>query len=99
MKPVLVLPSWPPLFLLLFDQVAAIRASRREFAQLVADHILGDVDRHMAATIMNANGMPDHLREDRARPAPGLNRGFLIFQVQLLNFFEQFGVYERPLFQ
>ena len=45
--------------------VAAERARRRELAQLVADHVLGDVDRHVAAPVVDGDRVADHLREDR----------------------------------
>jgi hypothetical protein len=36
----------------------------REFSQFVADHILTDIDRHVAPAIVNGNRVTDHLRED-----------------------------------
>src|SRR5690349_362737 len=88
-----------PLLLFLFDEVAAIGTSRREFAQLVSDHVLGHIDRHMAAAIVYRNRVSDHLREYGAGPTPGTDHNFFAFLVQLLNFFEQLGADERPLFQ
>jgi hypothetical protein len=55
---------------LLFLNMPAVGARRRKFAQAVPDHILGDVDRHMAASIMHSNGVPDHLGKDGAGTAP-----------------------------
>jgi hypothetical protein len=36
-----------------------------EFTQLVPNHILFDVDRHMPSTVMNGNGVADHMWKDR----------------------------------
>ncbi len=41
-----------------------------KFAQLVPNHVFGDVDRNMPSTIMNRDGVPHHLREDGAVAAP-----------------------------
>ena len=59
-----------PLLLFLLDQMTAICARWREFAELVADHVLGHVHGHVAASIMNGNRVTDHLRDNRAGPAP-----------------------------
>src|SRR5437870_1955171 len=45
--------------------VAAEVARRCELAELVADHVLGDVNRHVAPTVVHGDGVRDHLREDR----------------------------------
>src|SRR5258706_2069833 len=68
-----------PLLLLFLDEVAAIGTSRREFAQLVSDHILGHVDRHMAAAIVYRNRVSDHLREYGAGPTPGADHDLFAF--------------------
>src|SRR2546430_3045380 len=43
-------------------------AGRRKLTQLVADHVLADVDRHMASAIVDRNGVADELRKDRGVP-------------------------------
>src|SRR3712207_7992049 len=45
--------------------MAAEQARRRKLAQLMADHVLGDKHRDMAAAVMNGDGVAHHLREDR----------------------------------
>jgi len=50
------------------------------------NHILGDVDRHMAPTIMHGKSMTDHLREDGARPTPRSDDGLIAALVHLFNF-------------
>jgi hypothetical protein len=65
----------------------------------MTDHVFADVNRHMATTIMHSNGVSHHLREDGAGAAPGSDDGLLTSIIHLLNFFQEFGAYERPLFE
>jgi hypothetical protein len=51
-------------------------------------HILGDVNRHMPASIVDGNGMPDHLREDGAVTAPGANHFLLAPFIHELDFLQ-----------
>jgi len=67
--------------------MAAERASGSKFAQAVSNHILGDVDRHVAAAIMHGDGMPYHLGKDHARATPGSENLLFAFRVHLFNFF------------
>src|SRR5208282_5055625 len=48
-------------------------AGRREFAELVADHLLGDRHRHMLVAVVDAEGEADELRQDGRTPAPDLD--------------------------
>ena len=79
--------------------MASVSTRWSELTQFVTHHVFGDVDRYVAAAIMHSNGMSYHLREDRAGTAPSTDNGFLIFIIQLLNFFEELRAYERPFFQ
>src|SRR5437763_2780106 len=38
---------------------------QRELAELVADHGLGDVDRHVLAAVVDRDGVADHVGDDR----------------------------------
>jgi predicted RNA-binding protein len=51
------------------------------------NHILGDVDRHMAPAIMDSKCMANHLREDGARPTPRSDDRLIAALVHLFNFF------------
>jgi hypothetical protein len=53
--------------------MAAEGTGGRKLAQLVPDHILADIDRHMTPPIMHGNGMADHLWEDSRGPRPSLD--------------------------
>jgi hypothetical protein len=43
----------------------------------MANHILSNIDRHVPAPIVDSYGMPDHLGENGAGPAPGAYHLFL----------------------
>ena len=51
--------------------MAAVGARRRELAELVADHRLGDEHGHVLAAVVDGDRVADHLREDRRRARPG----------------------------
>ena len=64
----LLLPSVisPPYFTgSLAAGVAAERAGRHELAQLVTDHVLGDVHADVTAAVVHGEGVTDEGREDR----------------------------------
>ena len=54
-------------------------------AQLVADHILGDVHGHMTAAVVDGDGVSDEGREDRGGTAPGLDDLLVAALVHLID--------------
>src|SRR5699024_5744213 len=60
-----------------------------ELAELVADHILGHIDRHMLAAVVNGEGVADELREDGGGAAPGLDDALLAALVHGFDFLHQ----------
>src|SRR5262245_13392561 len=54
-------------------RVALEDARRRELAELVPDHVLGDVDRNVLVAVVDAERQPDELRQDGRSPAPDLD--------------------------
>jgi len=68
--------------------VTAVGARGGKFAQTMTNHILGDIDGDMAATIMDGDRMPNHLREDYACPAPSANDFLIALFVHGINFYE-----------
>src|SRR5690606_25215919 len=72
---------------------------RGELAQLVAHHVLGDVNGHMLPAVMDGDGVAHHLRGDGRRPGPGLDDPTLPGLVQLLDALHQLGVHIGPLLQ
>src|SRR5699024_1203917 len=71
--------------------VAAEGAGGRKLAQLVADHVLGDVDGNVAAPVVNGYRMPDEGREYRRGAAPGLQDLLLAGLVELIDALQQLG--------
>ena len=59
-----------------------------KFAQAMANHVLGNVDRNVAATVMHCNRMPNHLGEDGAGAAPGADDLLFAFLVHIFNSFQ-----------
>src|SRR5436305_14053638 len=45
-------------------------ARRSELTELVADHALGDEDRHVLATVVDGDGVPKHRRHDHRTSRP-----------------------------
>ena len=68
--------------------VAAERAGRHELAQLVTDHVLGDVHADVTAAVMHSEGVTDEGREDRRAAGPGLEDLFLAGFVQFIDSLE-----------
>src|SRR6267142_1369604 len=73
---------------LLVAGVAVKGAGRREFAELVTDHVLGHQHRDEFVAVVDPEGQPDKLRKDRRPPrprpdhlvAPGPTRLFRLFE-------------------
>jgi hypothetical protein len=51
------------------------------------NHILGDVDRHMAPAIVHSKCMTNHLREDSTRPTPRSDDILVAALVHIFDFF------------
>ena len=89
----------PALHVLLLAGVVAERAGGRELAQLVPDHRLGDVHRHVLAAVVDGDGVADHLGDDRGPARPGLDDLLLAGRVQRVHLLQQVVVDERALLQ
>jgi hypothetical protein len=70
---------------------------RGELAKFVADHRFGDEDGNMLSTVVHANCVADHLREDRRCPGPRADHGLLSCLIHLLDPLEESLLHERPL--
>src|SRR6195952_1820224 len=66
------LPISAPLRLLV-GRVAREGAGRRELAELMPHHLLGNVHRDVLLPVVHTEGEPDELREDRGAAAPDLD--------------------------
>jgi hypothetical protein len=82
---------------LLARRVALERTRQRELAQLVADHVLGDVHRNMLLSIVYGERQSDELRNDRRTTRPGLDRPLVVRVARLAHFVEQVMVHEGTL--
>src|SRR5882757_606798 len=95
---VIVITSSPPRATVVPD-VPAERARRRELAQLVAHHALGDEHRDVLAAVVHGDRVPEHVGDDRRAPRPGLDHSLGIRVVGDVDLLEQVVVDERPLLQ
>ena len=80
-------------------RVALEEPRRRELAELVADHVLGDVDRDELLPVVHGERVPDHLGHHRRAPRPGLDDLLLGPAVHHLDLLEQVRVDERALLE
>jgi hypothetical protein len=74
--------------------VALEDARERELAELVADHVLGDVDRHVLLAVVHGDGQADELRHDGRAPRPGLDRALVVAGAGLVDLGHQMVVDE-----
>lgn len=72
-------------------------ARRGKLAQLVADHVLGDVHGDKRLAVMHAERVPDKVRRDGRTTGPGLDRFLGARLNRLLDFFEKVVVNEETL--
>ena len=77
--------------------VAAKRAGRRKFAQLVTYHVFGNQNRYMLPAVVNRDREADHLRDHHRTPRPCSNWPPAVRRPGRLNLSDQMVVYERAL--
>src|SRR5512133_1776268 len=53
-------------------------ARRGEFAELVADHVLGHEHRDVLLAVVHGNRQADHVRQDHGAARPGLDRSAIV---------------------
>src|SRR3990172_2703959 len=73
----------------------AVRAGGGELAEPVADHVLGDVHRHVLLAVVDGNRVADEVGEDHGRARPGLEHLSLAPLVHVLHPGEKPGLDER----
>src|SRR5579864_7556032 len=66
-------------------RVALERSRGREFAKLVADHLLGDVNGNELPPVVHGDRVPYHLGQDRGTPRPSLHYFLLVSRVHPLD--------------
>src|SRR3954452_12739248 len=84
---------------LLLSGVVAEGPRRAELAQLVTDHRLRDVDRHVLATVVHSDRVTNHVGDDGAATAPGLDDPSFAGGVLRVDLLQQVIVDERALLQ
>jgi len=57
----------------------------------MANHILGDIDRHVSTTVVHRDGVTHHLRKDHACTAPGADHLLVALLVHGLHSLHQLG--------
>ena len=72
---------------------------RGKLAQSMTDHVLGDLEWHVTASIVYGDGMTNHLGEDYAGATPRAHNLLLALLVHRFNSFQKFGLDKRTLFQ
>src|SRR4051794_10435370 len=72
---------------------------RRELAELVPDHALGDEHRDVLATVVHRDRVPEHVGDDRRAARPGLDHLLAVLVVLVVHLLEQVVVDERALLQ
>src|ERR1043165_726693 len=77
--------------------VAVERARRRELAELVTDHFLGDVHRDVLVAVVDAERQPDELRQDGGATAPDLDHLVAGRTARGLCLLQQIAIDERTL--
>ena len=64
-------------------------SGRGKLAELMADHVLGHIDRYMLSSVVNSKGMTYEFREDCGTSGPGFDNLLVALSVQGFNLFEQ----------
>ena len=80
------------MFCILLQLVLAMAAESTggsELTQLVTDHVLLDIDRHMTTTVVDSDGVADEGGEDGGAAAPGLQHVLLALLVHFFNPLQQ----------
>src|SRR5205809_969411 len=84
---------------LLVGRVPLERARQRKFTELVADHLVGDVDRHVLLAVVHRDRDADEIGQDRRAARPGLDRLLVLRGRRLLDFRLKVMVDERALLE
>src|SRR5215471_8879326 len=78
-------------------RMAVERTRRRELAELVADHFLGDDHRDVLLPVIDAEGQPDELRQDRRAPRPDADHLVASGRARGIRLLQQITVDKRTL--
>src|SRR5574343_2038799 len=74
-------------------------ARQGEFAQLVAHHLVGDINRHVLLAVVHGDGQADELGQNHRATRPGLDRLLVLGGNGLVNLGHQVMVHKWTLFK
>src|SRR5688500_149071 len=83
----------------LVRRVTLEEAGRGELAELVPDHLIGHVHRHVLLAVVHGDRQPDEVGQDRRAARPGLDRLLVLDGRGLLDLAHQMVVHERTLLE
>src|SRR5467141_932954 len=83
--------------LLVGHSVALENASQGEFAQFVPHHVFRDVHRDVLLAVVDRDGEPDEIRQNRGAPRPGLDRTLVACRARRADLLHQMVVHEGTL--
>src|SRR6267378_4397183 len=80
--------------LLVGHSVALEDARQRELPELVSHHVFRDVHRDVLLAVVDRDGEPDEIRQNRGAPRPGLDRALVACRARRADFLHQMVVHE-----
>src|SRR5437879_1423066 len=80
-------------------RVALERAGGGKLAELVADHVLGHVDRDELAAVVHGDGVADEVRVDRRTAGPGAHYLLIVDLIHRVDLLGKVIVDERTFFR
>ena len=80
------------------DGMALERARRGELSEFVADHLLGHIHGNKFPSVVDGDGVPDHIRHDRRPPRPRFQHFLFVARIQCFDFDAQVDRPQRDLF-
>src|SRR3989454_652822 len=83
--------------LLVGHSVALEDARQRELPELVSHHVFRDVHRDVLLAVVDRDGEPDEIRQNRGAPRPGLDRALVACRARRADLLHQMMVHEGTL--
>src|SRR5450759_1534154 len=80
-------------------RMALESTGKRKLTQLVANHLIGDIDWHVLFAVVHRDGQADEFGQDHGTARPGLNRLFVFGGDRLVGFGYQVMVNKRTFFE
>jgi len=78
--------------------VPAVGPGQREFAQLMADHILCHQDRNVLTTVVNGNRQANHFWQYHGPARPGFDWALAVAGYRIVDLLNKMMVYKRAFF-